>query len=92
MLLRSMLISDLDKVTDIEVSVADFPWSQPQFLNSLQSNDDCMVLEKNGELFGFVIFSRVLDEATLLNIAISPDQQRRGYGSYLLTQSLAQTG
>jgi ribosomal-protein-alanine N-acetyltransferase len=40
------------------------------------------------QIIGFSVFSRVLDEATLLNIALHPDQQGNGYGRRLLEHGI----
>ncbi|MEE8059194.1 MAG: ribosomal protein S18-alanine N-acetyltransferase [Pseudomonadales bacterium] len=85
---RAMVESDLGAVFAVESVAAAFPWPLSQFAGSLNENNDCVVLEIDGVVLGFAIFSRVLDETTLLNIAIYPDLQRRGYGRYLLEQGL----
>ncbi|WP_116300313.1 ribosomal protein S18-alanine N-acetyltransferase, partial [Escherichia coli] len=41
-------------------------------------------LSADGEMAGFAITQIVLDEATLFNIAIHPQYQRRGFGRLLL--------
>ncbi len=40
--------------------------------------------EQAGTLQGFALFSVVLDEATVLNIAVHPDLRRQGLGRHLL--------
>jgi ribosomal-protein-alanine N-acetyltransferase len=90
MLLRSLHASDVEMIAAIESAATEFSWSIAQIVDSLQSNHDCIGLEFNEELCGFAIFSKVLDEVTLLNIVIAFNQQRNGYGYFLLQQSLNQ--
>ena len=51
-----------------------------------------MVLEWQGLISAFALFSRVLDEATLHSIGVDPKLQGRGLGRRLLTAMLAQVG
>jgi ribosomal-protein-alanine N-acetyltransferase len=46
------------------------------------------VLENGKIISGFTIYECVLDEATLLNIAINPECQGKGLGRALLRESL----
>ena len=88
MQLRPMQAGDIETVAAVEKAAAEFPWPQSQFKNSLGSDHDCMVLDVEGVVLGFMIFSRVLDETTLLNIAVYPDIQGKGYGRLLLGSGL----
>ena len=89
MILRPMAESDIDRVYDIERAVNSFPWSLKQLLSSYHSSDQCTVAWGDNTVIGYTIFSAVLDEATLLNIAVSPDYQGKGYGGKLLWHGLS---
>lgn len=88
MLLRAMAKDDVQVVSAIENSTARFPWPHTQIVDSLAADHQCTVLTIDNIVQGFSIFSSVLDETTLLNIAVSPDIQSRGYGRQLLEQGL----
>jgi len=81
--------ADVSRIYAIEHQVSLNPWSLSHLLNSSRrDNEPCLVLESpSGELLGFAIYQKVLDEATLMNIAIAGEQQSRGHGARLL-QSL----
>jgi len=83
-----MLEADLEVAAKIDAAATDHPWSYAQFAGSLLAGDDCTVLEVDGAVCGFAIFSRVLDEASLLNIAVAPDAQGSGCGRCLLEYGL----
>ncbi len=78
--------ADLKAMAEIEKSAGINPWSLSQFLeSSLRDTDASLVLESpDGRLLGFALYQHVLDEATLMNIAVRPQQQGQGYGSRLL--------
>jgi ribosomal-protein-alanine N-acetyltransferase len=77
-------------MAEIEKQAAIHPWSLSQFLGSSLSQDQhSLVLELNGsEVVGFAVTQRVLDDGTLMNIAVRPEHQGRGFGSRLLQAAL----
>lgn len=85
-----MQMQDLSAVSIVESAAAGFPWPKSQFADSLAAGHDCTVLQDGRAILGFMIFSRVLDEANLLNIAVHPNAQGKGYGRQLLEAGLAQ--
>jgi len=88
MLLRTMVAGDLEAVLAIERAATEYPWSAAQFSSS--AGDDCTVLEVDNVVTGFSIFQRILDESSLLNIAVHPDHQGSGGGRLLLEQGIVQ--
>jgi len=88
MYLRKMQNDDLDAVAAIEHSVTAFPWPRGQFADSLAGKDDCSVCLVDGQVCGFSIFSSVLDETTLLNIAVNPAMQGKHLGRKILQWGL----
>ncbi|MEP5764998.1 MAG: ribosomal protein S18-alanine N-acetyltransferase [Halieaceae bacterium] len=87
---RPALASDIQCVSEIEQQAAISPWSLSQLLNSsVSDNTHSLVLESAaGELLGFAIFQWVLDEATLMNVAVRPGQQGHGHGGCLMSALL----
>jgi len=69
------------------------PWSPERFQRSCSgagaAGEFVLVLEARGRVGGFAVCLQVLDEGTLLNIAVHPDQRRRGYGRTLAEAILA---
>ena len=90
MVVRPMREQDVTQVAAIECAATEFPWPQSQFASSLSGTHHCMVLEVDGVAVGFSVFSSVLDESELLNIAVAPEQQGCGYGRQLLLCGLKQ--
>ena len=75
----------------IEQASSPHPWSLSQLLNtSLRERTSSLVIEQaGGGLVGYAIFEAVLDEATLLNIAVRPEHRGLGVGRRLLAALLA---
>jgi len=83
----------MPSMAEIERATAIHPWSLNQFLgSSLREHEHSLVLQEqaDGEILGFCIYQQVLDEATLMNIAVHPDRQGRGQGRLLMDCLLRQ--
>lgn len=82
--------SDFDALFNIEQITHLVPWS----LGTLKNNQGPRYLNLklcHGEqIVGFAICNKVLDEATLYNIAISPQNQGKGFGQILLKELIKQ--
>lgn len=87
-LIRALARSDVDQLFAIEQAATAYPWSRRQFVDGLAGGEFGWGLEIDGELGAFAIFNHVLDEATLLDIAVRPACQRRGFARQLLRTAL----
>ena len=85
---RSMLSADLDAVVEIEQAVTPHPWTRAQFQQSIANSHHCWVAEVQQQLIGYYLYSTVIDEASVLNLAVKPDQQGKGFGRALLSDCL----
>lgn len=85
LLFREMTEIDLNDVNHIEQQAHYHPWTK-SLLNEAIHHYQCWILLHNQQIIGYGILKIVLNEAELLNIAITPQQQNCGYGKYLLTQ------
>ena len=90
---RPMQMDDLDAIMQIEPTIYSHPWTRGNFSDSLNSGYSAWILEdmslgKSGEIIGYALMMRVMDEAHLLNLSIAKAQQKRGLGRYLLEHML----
>ncbi len=90
MSIRRMEESDLQSVMTNENAAYDFPWSASIMANN-QKRHYCIVFEsaENNEILGHAVLSTVADEASVLNIAVSPRAQRQRIGYQLMENILA---
>lgn len=65
-----------------------FPWSEKTFSDCLDSNYFAVQLKNSAEVQGFYIGLKILDEATLMDIAVAPKWRGQGLGQQLLTEFL----
>lgn len=79
---------DLDAVAALEGGLQIFPWTRGNFADSLQSGYSAWVVRIGGELVGFSVVMRVLDEAHLLNIGVAERYQGKGYGARMLRNAM----
>lgn len=82
--LSPLLPADFSAAFRIEQAAHAYPWSEATFRSNHGERYHNLKLEADGELAGFAINQTVLDEATLFNIAVSPEHQGKGYGRQLL--------
>lgn len=87
-MLRALTAEEIPTLTAIESAENPFPWSVRQFHDGFAMGDFGWGMERASLLIGFVLFSQVLDEATLLNIAVLPPWRRRGFARQLLLHGL----
>lgn len=69
--------SDLDELLLIQEQTQETEWTPAQFLEYIE-NEQCWLAMVDDAIAGFAIFSHVVDEAELLNIAVNPAFQRQG--------------
>ncbi|WP_047049846.1 ribosomal protein S18-alanine N-acetyltransferase [Vibrio mexicanus] len=74
----------LDEVISIEQRAHSHPWAESLLLN-LSSRGAChYALLENDAVVGYFYAQNIVGEVTLLNIAVDPDHQRKGFGKALL--------
>lgn len=81
----------------IDAAASAYPWSQSQFTSACSSvppsqtatfPESIQLLEADGEICGFVVYSQVMDVGSVHNIAVSPEWQGQGKASILLQGAL----
>jgi ribosomal-protein-alanine N-acetyltransferase len=79
----------------IDASVNLNPWSERQFVGACSPDTvtqaSAMVVEVDGRVIGFVVYSLVLDEASVYSIGVVPAYQEKGFGHLLLDTVLVKT-
>lgn len=84
-----MCAADVPQVSALEAQSQFTPWSEQVFLDCLRDDYLCQVVMAGSDtLAAFMVISRVLDEAHLLNIAVASDWQRRGIARTLLADMM----
>jgi len=82
-----MTLEDLKVVANIESVIQSNPWTEGIFRDCLKAQYPCFVIEREEaevRVGGYIIGQIILNECHILNIGISPDNQRKGLGYYLL--------
>ncbi len=83
-IISSLTPSDLEQVYQIELASHAFPWTEKTLHSNQGERYLNLKLQVDGQIAAFAITQVVLDEATLFNIAVHPDYQRKGLGRELL--------
>ena len=88
--IRPASSDDIDSIVEIENSTNFMPWTKAQFTSSMEVGHYSTVLEYDKAVIGFAIFSPVIPESHLLNIAIDPAYHQKGMGDKLLKHVIFQ--
>lgn len=85
--------ADLDGVLAVEAESFTRPWTREMYASELRGDSHChIVVVRTDEtaVAGFCSFWLVMDEIHINNLAIAPRHRRRGLGTALVRQVLAQ--
>ncbi|WP_461829321.1 ribosomal protein S18-alanine N-acetyltransferase [Aquifex sp.] len=87
---REMTLEDIEEVFRINrENFTTDAWSRFAFEKEFENKfSKRFVLELDGRVVGYIIYWVVRDEATIMTFAIDKEHQNRGYGEFLLRESL----
>ncbi len=88
--IRPATVADVGAMALAERRCFSDPWSA-EALAALFEQDTLVALigERDGVLTGYLLARAILDEAEVLNIAVLPEERRRGLGAELLDGAIA---
>lgn len=89
-IISSLTPGDLTRAYQIELASHAFPWTEKTLSSNQGERYLNLKLCIDDQIAAFAITQVVLDEATLFNIAVDPDYQRRGLGRELLQHLIDQ--
>ena len=82
---RSLCLSDLPAIEEIERRAYRTPWSRSMFASELaKSSSICLGAVEGERLVGYVVNSRYVDAWHVMNVAVNPDYRRHGIATRLL--------
>lgn len=60
------------------------PWTKEQFKTDIYSTQSGYLILVDEEIVAYLCYHQFLDEIEIFNFAIAPQEQRKGYGHFLL--------
>lgn len=86
----SMAESDLEEVVRIERATFPNPWTHAQFRDGIAGHSPTfgLVARREDRIAGYAVARAVAGEGEILNVAVSPDERRRGLGRALVVRVL----
>ena len=91
--LRKASLDDANRLFAIELEANPNPWPLSRFERicaGREANTDTLILEHDGQPSAYAVCQFVLDEATLMNIAVAGQWRRRGLARELLRALITQ--
>lgn len=94
--IRHALPEDVPALARLEAESLPHPWSAAQLASELRQRgalglvipEGLLIPEAAATLAGYALFRRVLDEAELLRLAVSPGRRRRGLARALVERGV----
>lgn len=83
---RKMIIEDIDGVLDVEKKSFTTPWSKDAFISEIKKNmlADYIVAEKDNKIVGYGGVWFIVDEGHITNIATHPEVRGQGIGNVIV--------
>ena len=79
----------LETLEELEKQCFSLPWTREMLQSQLPDGmHEFLVAEENGTVLGYVGMMFVLDEGYISNVAVAPQQRRRGIGDALILELL----
>ncbi len=78
---RRMTLADLKQVMKVEHEVYQYPWTETIFSDCIRVGYLCWIALQQRSMVGHAVISVTTGESHMLNLSISTEHQRKGYGS-----------
>ncbi len=80
-----MALHHVSQIADLERVCFSDPWSENSIASELDNRlSYWLVAEENGQVLGYIGSQTVLGETDIMNLAVSPEQRRKGVAKALL--------
>jgi [ribosomal protein S18]-alanine N-acetyltransferase len=74
----------VDAVVTIEHQAYSHPWTRGNFMDSVRSGYQAQMLLAGGQVLGYFVAMKGVDEVHLLNLTVTPECQGQGWGRVML--------
>lgn len=90
MIITPMLLGHLDTVKELlDSCFGDSTWSMDSLRSQLEKADSrCTVAVENDTVVGFLAFEQVLDEGSIVEVAVHPSCRRQGIAKALIDRAI----
>ena len=90
MMIKEMLPAHLEQVKALlDVCFGESAWSTESLRSQLDKADSrCTIAVEDDTVIGFLAFEQVLDEGSIVEVAVHPEHRRRGLARELITSAI----
>ncbi len=87
--IKKCLIEYIDKISEIDKISSSYNWTKQMFIDEINNEKTVFnVLFVDEHIAGYIVYHIVIDEAEILNIVIDEKFKKKGYGTYLLKNTI----
>jgi len=91
LIIRDMQEDDVAAIMAIEQTAFSSPWPVEAFIGEIYKKHSCSkVAVFEGGIIGYICTSYHLHEANIMDLAVHPDQRRRGVATLLMNEAIAE--
>jgi ribosomal-protein-alanine N-acetyltransferase len=87
---RPMTLADVQQVMKIENEVYEFPWTERIFSDCIRVGYLCWMALEQQNVVGHAVISVTAGESHMLNLSISGNHQRKGFGRQFIEFLIAE--
>ena len=91
MQMKPASIYDIEEIYNIEKNTNTHPWSKENFESSINAGNGSLIFKIEGNIVGYAFFSIAGSDSQLLNITVSKDHQKKGFGKKILEKFIYQS-
>ncbi len=87
--IREMTVDDIEYLELVEKDLFSSPWSKDDFIYEIKANPFAhLYVIEDTQMIGYIDFWIMYEQATLANIGVRREYQRKGYASLLIEHML----
>ena len=90
-IIRKMRPSDIAEVKKLlDICFGSSAWSEDSIRSQLEKTDSsCYTALDGGRIIGYLAFEQIVDEGSIIEIAVHPDRRRRGTAKSLIEAAVS---
>jgi len=91
-MIKPVIIEDIPEIARMEIDSFPGPWTENMLKESLSGNHIFLGAFGGGQLYGYIIITKLLDEISIDNLCVKKECRNRGTGKLLISYVLDLAG
>lgn len=84
-MIRRAKLTDVPKIVEIENLSFPSPWNEQQFMDVIDDKNKLVIVkDTSSSIEGYIVLEKVLDEASITDMAVAPASRKKGIATELI--------